>query len=129
MALIEKLTNELHARVYKILHLFSRHYPQNILSNIHKQHLINLGIQNFHLLRVGGLGGLETMISVTRFLLPKKDEVFPPWQGMQYMHDMFDGRAKLEPLDNGRYPGLTWTTVRDVLEGHERAAELRRRAS
>jgi len=28
---------------------------------------------------------------------------------------MFDGRAKLEPLDNDRYPGMRWTTVREVL--------------
>ena len=34
---------------------------------------------------------------------------------MQYVHNMFSGRAKLEPLDNGRYPGMRWTTVREVL--------------
>jgi len=34
---------------------------------------------------------------------------------MQYMRNMFDGRAKLEPLDNGRYPGIRWTSARDVL--------------
>ena len=34
---------------------------------------------------------------------------------MQYMRNMYDGRAKLEPLDNDRYPGMRWTTVRDVL--------------
>jgi len=28
---------------------------------------------------------------------------------------MFDGRAKLPPLDNDRYPGRRSTTVRDVL--------------
>jgi hypothetical protein len=25
---------------------------------------------------------------------------------MQYMRNMFDGRAKLEPLDNDRYPAI-----------------------
>jgi hypothetical protein len=34
---------------------------------------------------------------------------------MQYMRNMFDGRAKLAPLDNDRYPHMRWTTVRDVL--------------
>ena len=34
---------------------------------------------------------------------------------MQYMRNMFDGRAKLEPLDNDRYPSIRWTTARDVL--------------
>ncbi len=32
------------------------------------------------------------------------------------MRDMFDGRAKLEPFDNARYPDLRWTSIRDVLE-------------
>jgi hypothetical protein len=39
---------------------------------------------------------------------------------MQYMHDMFDGRARLTPLDNDRYPGLRWTKIRDVLESRTR---------
>lgn len=85
--------------------------------------------EQYKLLRAGGLGRLEKLIAVTRTLSPGADEVYPAWQGMQYMHDMFDGGAKLEPLDNSRYPELRWTTVRDVLEEHERAAELRRRAS
>jgi hypothetical protein len=38
---------------------------------------------------------------------------------MQYMRNMFDGRAKLEPLDNGRYPGMRWTTARDVLSARK----------
>jgi len=35
---------------------------------------------------------------------------------------MFDGRAKLEPLDNPRYPDLRWTTVRDILRAEAQAA-------
>jgi nucleoside-diphosphate-sugar epimerase len=69
----------------------------------------------FHLLRAGGLGGLQTMIKITRTLLPKKEEVFPPWQGMQYLHNMFTGLPKLEPLNNDRYPQMQWTTVKQVL--------------
>jgi hypothetical protein len=42
---------------------------------------------------------------------------------MQYMRDMFDGRAKLEPLDNGRYPGLRWTTAREVLSARAPVAD------
>jgi len=33
---------------------------------------------------------------------------------MQHMHNMFSGLAKLDPLDNDRYPGMEWTMVRDV---------------
>ena len=71
--------------------------------------------KKFRLLRAGGLRRLATLIKVTRAVLPKSSALYPPWQGMQYMHNMFSGRAKLEPLDNDRYPGMRWTTVRDVL--------------
>ena len=69
----------------------------------------------FDFLRAGGLGALQTMIKITRVLLPKKNEVFPPWQGMQYLHNMFTGLPKLNPLDNNRYPGIHWTSVQEVL--------------
>lgn len=75
--------------------------------------------KEFGLLRAGGLGGLQSMIKITRVLLPKKKEVFPPWQGMQYLHNMFTGLPKLAPLDNDRYAGIEWTSVREVLSGRE----------
>ena len=46
---------------------------------------------------------------------PGTDELYPPWQGMQYLRDMLGGRAKLEPLDNDRYPETEWTTVAEFL--------------
>jgi nucleoside-diphosphate-sugar epimerase len=82
--------------------------------------------EKFKLFRAGGLSRLEKLIAVTQKVAPGKDDVYPPWQGMQYMRDMYDGRAKLEPLDNARYPELRWTTVREVLEQRERAEETRR---
>ena len=69
----------------------------------------------FRVFRAGGLGMLGTLIKVARAVAPGGREVYPAWQGMQYMRNMFDGRAKLEPLDNDRYPGMRWTTARDVL--------------
>jgi hypothetical protein len=48
-------------------------------------------------------------------IAPQREALYPPWQGMQYMHNMFSGMAKLERLDNDRYPGIRWTKVRDVL--------------
>ena len=77
--------------------------------------------EEFKLLRAGDLGRFEKLIWLARTLSPGKDEVYPPWQGMQYMHDMFDGRAKLDPLDNARYPELRWTTIPDVLKTRARA--------
>ena len=71
--------------------------------------------QPFRLLRLGGLGVLATLIKVLRFLAPGKGQVFPAWQGMQYLLNMLSGQAKLTPLDNARYPALHWASVRDVL--------------
>ena len=59
----------------------------------------------------GSIGSLGVLIRVARLAAPQPEAVFPPWQGMQYMHDMFSGQAKLDPLDNNRYPGLRWTSV------------------
>jgi nucleoside-diphosphate-sugar epimerase len=71
--------------------------------------------EKFKLFRAGGLRRYETLIKFTRAVFPQSNALYPPWQGMQYMHNMFSGRAKLEPLDNNRYPGMRWTTVQDVL--------------
>jgi uncharacterized protein YbjT (DUF2867 family) len=71
--------------------------------------------ERFRLLRAGGLRLLGMLIRIARTLGSSEGEVFPAWQGMQYMRNMFDGKAKLEPLDNDRYPGIRWTTARDVL--------------
>jgi nucleoside-diphosphate-sugar epimerase len=71
--------------------------------------------KKFRLLRAGGLGTLGTFIKIARAVAPAEKDIFPAWQGMQYMRNMFDGRAKLEPLDNDRYRGMRWTTARDVL--------------
>jgi nucleoside-diphosphate-sugar epimerase len=72
--------------------------------------------QTFRLFRAGSLKRLQTLIKVTRAILPRPGALYPPWQGMQYVHNMFSGRAKLEPLDNDRYPAMQWTKVRDVLK-------------
>lgn len=73
--------------------------------------------KEFRLWRIGGLGFLAMMIRIMRTIAPARDEVFPPWQGMQYLHNMLSGLPKLEPLDNARYPGIKWTKVREALGG------------
>jgi uncharacterized protein YbjT (DUF2867 family) len=67
--------------------------------------------------KVGGIGFLKAMITVTRTLLPQPKEVFPPWQGMQYLYNMYTGLPKLHTLHNDRYPGMQWTSVEEVLKG------------
>lgn len=71
--------------------------------------------QEFKLFRVGSLSAFGKVIRLTKALVPAPNEVFPPWQGMQYLHNMFSGQPKLEPLDNARYPDISWTPVRAVL--------------
>ena len=61
---------------------------------------------------------LGALIRVAQIAAPGKGRLYPAWQGMQYMRDMFDGRAKLTPLDNDRYPGTRWTTAAEVLAAH-----------
>ena len=76
--------------------------------------------QHFGRLRAGGLWLLSLLTKITRRLVPAPNEVFPPWQGMQYLHNMFTGLPKLTPLDNDRYPDIHWTRVRDVLAAKTR---------
>ena len=75
--------------------------------------------KKFRLFRAGGLGMLGALIKVARTVAPGEKEAYPAWQGMQYMRNMFEGLAKLEPLDNDRYPNMHWTTLRDVLLAHQ----------
>jgi len=75
--------------------------------------------KDFGLFRAGSLGMLGMIIKIARNVSPAEKELYPAWQGMQYMRNMFEGRAKLEPLDNDRYPGIRWTTVRAFLSAHQ----------
>lgn len=72
----------------------------------------------FRLVRAGGLGLLNTLIKIARVVAPGGDDLYPAWQGMQYMRDMMEGRAVIASYDNDRYPGMRWTTVKDFLSAH-----------
>ncbi|KUI69836.1 putative pinoresinol-lariciresinol reductase 3 [Cytospora mali] len=69
---------------------------------------------------VGSAGFLEgTSKFMKRFSIGgSEQDVFPAWQGMQYMANMFSGAGKLEQLDNERYPDLKWTGVEEFLTQH-----------
>ena len=60
---------------------------------------------------------LKRLIAVTKFFVPGDSQIYPPWQGMQYMHNMYLGRCKLTELDNVRYP-VNFTGVRELLAEH-----------
>lgn len=67
---------------------------------------------------IGNLWLFRCIISVMRFVLGGENKPMPPWQGMQYMANMFSGEGKLEPLDNDRYKGIKWTKAEDFLREH-----------
>lgn len=68
------------------------------------------------LLRIGGQGLLGFFIRMARLFSPGEKELYPAWQGMQYMHNMIDERSKIEVLNNDRYTGIQWTSVRELLQ-------------
>ncbi|SHL85417.1 NmrA family NAD(P)-binding protein [Flavobacterium xinjiangense] len=74
--------------------------------------------QKFGLFRPGGQSLLAIIIKIARKLAPGEKELYPAWQGMQYMHNMIDERSKIAKLDNSRYTEIHWTTVKDFLYKH-----------
>jgi nucleoside-diphosphate-sugar epimerase len=83
-----------------------------------KEVLTEVTGKKFRLFRAGGLGMLSTMIRIARTIAPAEKELYPAWQGMQYMRNMIDDRSNLDTLDNERYPDMRWTTVKDLLSAH-----------
>ncbi|MCJ8167098.1 NmrA family NAD(P)-binding protein [Pontibacter sp. E15-1] len=76
--------------------------------------------EKFRLLRAGGKGLLGIIISMARLAAPGKENLYPAWQGMQYMQNMVDERSRMSSLDNNRYPAIHWTSVKEVLTNHQR---------
>tara|TARA_R100000935_G_scaffold48632_2_gene73334 strand:- start:166 stop:1083 length:918 start_codon:yes stop_codon:yes gene_type:complete len=73
----------------------------------------------FKLLRPGDLGLLSFLIKVARTIAPGKDELYPAWQGMQYMRNMLTGKSHIQDLDNQRYDEIKWTSVKEVLNENQ----------
>jgi len=73
----------------------------------------------FRLFRPGGQSLLGFIIKMARKFSPSENELYPAWQGMQYMHNMIDERSKMENLDNDRYAGMKWTSVKELLKRHQ----------
>lgn len=71
--------------------------------------------KKIRLIRAGGPGMLSAIIKITRKISPAENELYPAWQGMQYMRNMIDERSILRQTDNQRYADFRWTTIRDVL--------------
>jgi len=77
--------------------------------------LTELTNKNYRIFRPGGISLLNFVIKMTRFFSPSKNELYPAWQGMQYMRDMMEGRIIFQKYDNDRYLNIKWTSVKDFL--------------
>lgn len=69
----------------------------------------------FGFLRPGGIGLINFFIKIGKFFGKNSPDLYPAWQGMQYMRDMMEGRAVLNSHDNDRYETVRWTTIKDFL--------------
>jgi len=76
----------------------------------------------YKLIKAGSIGLLNRVISLTKFISPGKNDLYPAWQGMQYMRDMMEGRAKLGATDNHRYQSLAWTSIKQFLSSNIKKA-------
>ncbi|MBC7919857.1 MAG: NmrA family NAD(P)-binding protein [Ferruginibacter sp.] len=81
--------------------------------------LTELTGNKYKIFRPGGIKLLNIIINTTRFFSPSKKELYPAWQGMQYMRDMMEGRIIFQKYDNNRYPTLKWTSVKEFLINEE----------
>lgn len=72
--------------------------------------------QEYALTRLGSRAELAAYMRHERAAHPEgEQELMPNWQRMQYMLGMFS--VQNDPLDNDRYPGLKWTSAREVVAG------------
>ena len=77
--------------------------------------LSELTTYKYKIFRPGGISLLNFLIKVTRFFSPSEKELYPAWQGMQYMRDMMEGRIIFQKYDNDRYSYIKWTSVKEFL--------------
>lgn len=79
------------------------------------QLLTELTRKQYKIFRPGGIGLLNFLIRLTRFFSPSEKELYPAWQGMQYMRDIMEGRIIFQKYDNDRYSYINWTSVKEFL--------------
>ena len=77
--------------------------------------LTELTTKKYKIFRPGGISLLNFLVRVTRFFSPSKNQLYPAWQGMQYMRDIMEGRIIFQKYDNDRYSNIKWTSVKEFL--------------
>jgi hypothetical protein len=93
---------------------FLRIAGDQISANMLVRIMSDLSGKQFKLFRPGNLQLFQLVIKLTKMITKKSDELYPAWQGMQYMHNMYSGVAKFDAVDNNRYP-MRFTTTRALL--------------
>lgn len=83
-----------------------------------KDVLTEITHKKYKLFRAGSINRLNTIINIAKTFDKSNTELYPAWQGMQYMKDMMQGRAVLQDHDNTRYEGIQWTNVKEFLVSH-----------
>jgi pimeloyl-ACP methyl ester carboxylesterase/uncharacterized protein YbjT (DUF2867 family) len=72
------------------------------------------GRGHFAVVQLGSRADFAAQIQQVRAANPAGEhELYANWQQMQYLLSMFS--VQNNPLDNSRYPGLTWTSAQAVL--------------
>ena len=80
--------------------------------------LVKIGAEvkgkEFKLVPLGSLEDFAAANKKARAANPEGEkEIFPDWQGKQYLHSMFS--VHHETLDNDRYPDVEWMNAKDVI--------------
>jgi hypothetical protein len=69
----------------------------------------------FKMFSPGGKKFLGFLIKMIRKFSSSENELYPAWQGMQYMHNMIDERSFIDRYDNQRYTNIHWLGMKDYL--------------
>ena len=69
----------------------------------------------FKMFSPGGKKLLGFLIKMIRKFSSSENELYPAWQGMQYMHNMIDERSFIDTYDNQRYTKIHWLGMKDYL--------------
>lgn len=77
--------------------------------------LTELTTKKYKIFRPGGISLLNFLIKMTRFFSPSEKNLYPAWQGMQYMRDLMEGRIIFQKYDNERYSNIHWTSIKEFL--------------
>lgn len=70
--------------------------------------------KEFNFVPMGSLEDFSALTKKERAANPEGEkELYPSWQGKQYLHSMFS--VQNAPLDNDRYPDIAWTSAIEVI--------------